>query len=263
MMDDSLLEYFTCPVCFVYMNKKIYICTNGHSVCGCCQTKISKCPICKVKVDSKRNITLEKAAKRFQELKAKQDAIATGDNSGALTRKQRFSLGSALPNRMEEQFETNNIPCPVSNCRYYTKHLMQLKIHLGNFHSERLIPIKKGPSIRSEDLMTITARFDPFGTQKVCLVTITDAIFVIYIIRVNLASRISYYLNVLTVSDTTSMYKFSCKHSSQFSMFYRSQPKPQEGIEIDSNTLETERRKNCGCVHSVNIHIKKVATLQG
>ena len=52
-----------CPVCLEEMKppRKIWMCQNGHSVCGECRPKLAQCPSCQRSVDI-RNIALEKIA---------------------------------------------------------------------------------------------------------------------------------------------------------------------------------------------------------
>lgn len=47
-----------CPICLNHMIKPIYTCSNGHSFCSCCNNQ-QKCPMCRVKLNKIRNITLE------------------------------------------------------------------------------------------------------------------------------------------------------------------------------------------------------------
>ncbi|CAH1971510.1 unnamed protein product [Acanthoscelides obtectus] len=54
-------EYLECPVCINYMTDQIYLCQNGHSVCGTCNEKNGNkiCPICRNLMRSSRNFALE------------------------------------------------------------------------------------------------------------------------------------------------------------------------------------------------------------
>ena len=52
-------EELECPVCFEYFKAPIAICSNGHSICGKCKTKITKCPLCRAGILNTTNKTLE------------------------------------------------------------------------------------------------------------------------------------------------------------------------------------------------------------
>ncbi|XP_066150293.1 E3 ubiquitin-protein ligase siah-1-like isoform X2 [Euwallacea fornicatus] len=70
IINQSLDDIFTCPVCFEYMDQAIFMCLNGHSLCQKCSTVLSKCPICNCKLArSYANKTLLEATKTFMEWK--------------------------------------------------------------------------------------------------------------------------------------------------------------------------------------------------
>ena len=57
---DDFNNATTCPVCFEPMKLPIYLCEKGHSICGGCKPGLKNmCPICRGKITSARNFTLE------------------------------------------------------------------------------------------------------------------------------------------------------------------------------------------------------------
>ncbi|VEN53855.1 unnamed protein product [Callosobruchus maculatus] len=50
-----------CPVCMDYMTGTIYLCENGHSLCGECKEKqtLENCPLCRGKLLNIRNFAME------------------------------------------------------------------------------------------------------------------------------------------------------------------------------------------------------------
>ncbi len=59
-MFSCLLEQLECPICMHAYCDKVYVCANGHSVCGSCYPKINqKCPSCRTALTGARNQALE------------------------------------------------------------------------------------------------------------------------------------------------------------------------------------------------------------
>lgn len=50
-----------CTVCIEYPRKEVYLCANGHSVCGRCIAGVTRCSVCSVNYGRKntRNLALE------------------------------------------------------------------------------------------------------------------------------------------------------------------------------------------------------------
>lgn len=57
---NKMLSELECPICTDYMLPPIYMCSTGHSLCGLCKTKLSKCPSCDTDFSEARNYSLEK-----------------------------------------------------------------------------------------------------------------------------------------------------------------------------------------------------------
>jgi len=61
-LPSNLLAILECPVCMVLYKDKVYICCNGHSICGLCFESLpdQRCPHCRVKLGNIRNRIVEK-----------------------------------------------------------------------------------------------------------------------------------------------------------------------------------------------------------
>ncbi|XP_018575680.1 uncharacterized protein LOC108914355 isoform X2 [Anoplophora glabripennis] len=62
MGNNKLLSEIECLVCADYMRPPIYMCPTGHSLCGKCKAKLSKCPLCSRQFGDTRNYSLERIA---------------------------------------------------------------------------------------------------------------------------------------------------------------------------------------------------------
>lgn len=61
--DSNLLNELKCPVCLNLFIPRVFLCSNGHSICEACKNQLveNSCPICKISYESIiHNITLEK-----------------------------------------------------------------------------------------------------------------------------------------------------------------------------------------------------------
>ncbi|XP_049800830.1 E3 ubiquitin-protein ligase SIAH1B-like [Schistocerca nitens] len=59
-LERHLQTVLECPVCYEYMASPIFMCPNGHNLCGSCLTKCNElCPTCDMRIDSRRNLALE------------------------------------------------------------------------------------------------------------------------------------------------------------------------------------------------------------
>ena len=56
-----------CPVCLEEMMppRKIWMCQNGHSVCGECRPKVARCPSCKRSLDIRNRLSEKIVMKLF------------------------------------------------------------------------------------------------------------------------------------------------------------------------------------------------------
>lgn len=63
MMNPSSSEYddLKCPVCYEIPEDQIFLCQNGHTICGKCSASVQICPQCRVSLTlvKVRNRTLE------------------------------------------------------------------------------------------------------------------------------------------------------------------------------------------------------------
>lgn len=46
-LESQLTQFFECPVCLTYMQPPIFQCTSGHNICGQCNNRVMKCPLCR------------------------------------------------------------------------------------------------------------------------------------------------------------------------------------------------------------------------
>lgn len=94
------------------------------------------------------------------------------------------------------------------------------------------------------------------------ILTASEAFFIIYVVRTpTFKKKSSLYVNVLTVSDKTDMYKFTCGTSTKFSMFYQGRHQAREGIIVDESTLG-KGRVNDRYMYFLTISLKRVASLR-
>ncbi|GLH13474.1 E3 ubiquitin-protein ligase sina, partial [Gryllus bimaculatus] len=59
MTTANVISALECPVCFTYMRSPIWLCVNGHNICGRCQQRILTCPVCRGRLLFTRNLALE------------------------------------------------------------------------------------------------------------------------------------------------------------------------------------------------------------
>jgi E3 ubiquitin-protein ligase SIAH1 len=64
-LEEKLLSELECPVCKEYMRPPIWLCSEGHSMCGGCQQKVSVCPVCRWYKLNVRNVVLEKLVRHL------------------------------------------------------------------------------------------------------------------------------------------------------------------------------------------------------
>ncbi|KAI4460605.1 e3 ubiquitin-protein ligase siah2 [Holotrichia oblita] len=55
----DMIRELECPVCQEYIYPPIMICVSGHSICGDCKSKLTKCPTCSSEYGNTRNYALE------------------------------------------------------------------------------------------------------------------------------------------------------------------------------------------------------------
>ncbi|CBI40554.3 hypothetical protein VitviT2T_023730 [Vitis vinifera] len=60
-------ELVKCSVCFEYMNRPIYQCHNGHTLCSSCKARVlNKCTSCRQQLGDIRCLALEKMTESLQ-----------------------------------------------------------------------------------------------------------------------------------------------------------------------------------------------------
>lgn len=66
--NDEVLSNLECPICTEYMISSIFVCPNGHSICGRCKQKVTHCPMCSVPLGSTKNFALESLAEALAQI---------------------------------------------------------------------------------------------------------------------------------------------------------------------------------------------------
>jgi len=58
---DGLASMLECPICYFCFTEKVFVCSNGHSICSSCYSKLKtkKCPSCRFNLNGARNQALE------------------------------------------------------------------------------------------------------------------------------------------------------------------------------------------------------------
>ncbi|XP_069680350.1 E3 ubiquitin-protein ligase sina-like [Periplaneta americana] len=62
----DLLRELECPVCLRYFIPPIPLCSNGHSVCNSCRTKVRNCPTCRCAFINHRSLIFENIVRSLQ-----------------------------------------------------------------------------------------------------------------------------------------------------------------------------------------------------
>ncbi|XP_030761694.1 uncharacterized protein LOC115886599 [Sitophilus oryzae] len=265
-VEESLVEHFQCPVCYEFMDKMILNCPNGHSMCNLCISKLTRCPICKIKLAvTYRNINMEKASKTMKEwlaIHGNMDKSMSPAVVCAARRRQRRSLGSPLKREPSNDFLSKSlIQCPYSSCCYFTEQLLQLKIHIQNWHSSDTRQISNHTNHPKQANIKVSLYWDIASAYSMFTLSAPEVCFVVYIVRTpDSIHKSSHFINVLAISDQTCMYKFTCGHASKFCMFYQGRRQAQEGLEVNSSSVERVLRSGTAWFFTT-LYISKVANL--
>jgi len=66
---EEVEDELHCVICLeTPENDYVYQCDNGHILCSACHTKVTYCPLCRVKLGKSRNLAVEKILSKCQEL---------------------------------------------------------------------------------------------------------------------------------------------------------------------------------------------------
>ena len=58
---DDIQDALECVICLdLPKEDPIYQCNNGHIHCNTCHSKITECPVCRIKLGNTRNLTAER-----------------------------------------------------------------------------------------------------------------------------------------------------------------------------------------------------------
>jgi E3 ubiquitin-protein ligase SIAH1 len=120
-------EELECPVCFEYFQPPIAICSNGHSICGKCKTKITMCPLCRAGILSTTNITLENVMSK----------IRVRCEFSAFGCKMTSSIGEIRQH--ETVCKRRPYKCPITDCTW-NRPLSAIRFHLKSKHKIQVQP---------------------------------------------------------------------------------------------------------------------------
>jgi len=127
MNAQHLRETLECPVCFHLRRGPIYICINGHSVCGACHAKLPAapaklCPLARCDFDQppRRNLTAE-------------EIVRGGGVAVDCDNPEQGCLVTGVGKVMEEHLlecPYREVPCPKTSCQARVR-LHKLANHLN------------------------------------------------------------------------------------------------------------------------------------
>ena len=106
---EALLEQLECPVCMHTIMPPINQCKEGHLLCSSCSDSLptpKKCPTCRVRLGSSRNLALEKMA---QDLQMPCKYAERGC-------KHKLKYGDAAAH--EASCDYRDMCCPSSGCKW-------------------------------------------------------------------------------------------------------------------------------------------------
>jgi len=133
-----------CPVCFFVRRGEVFVCKNGHSVCGSCFTKLPAqlCPLARCGFDNppRHNLTVE-------QLIADCGVTIDCDNGdhGCLFK----GVGQALEEHLLGCLN-REVPCPLTNCQTRVR-LSELARHLDTSPDHGVEQGLQGVAIPIED----------------------------------------------------------------------------------------------------------------
>lgn len=129
----DMLSEMECPVCFDYMLSPIYQCTNGHSICEPCKSRLTECPVCKNKFQETKNFVLEKMTQHMI-------YPCKFYKSGC-----QFSVKATEIRNHENGCEFGPYTCPLKdaqNCDWKASHA-EVVDHIDNNHDESILKTDK------------------------------------------------------------------------------------------------------------------------
>lgn len=144
--NEEILASLECPICIEYMAASIYVCSNGHSICGSCKEKVTNCPMCSVILGSTKNFALESLARALYQTSSALDACPFAANGC------KANLALNMLDEHKQRCIFRNFRCIFDvgdrQCDFMGKR-SDLKEHLRTVHSnylvengKRMFPIK-------------------------------------------------------------------------------------------------------------------------
>lgn len=160
--NSTINDLLECPVCMRLMYPPIHQCSNGHTICYKCKSKIhDTCPICRQKLGNIRCIALEKVAELL-DLPCKFRSFGCNDT---IPHKNRISHEKSC------RFRLYNCPYAGAECsvmgdiRSLVEHLKEdhgVDVHDGSSFNHRYV--KSNPN-EVENAMWMLTIFNCFGHQ--------------------------------------------------------------------------------------------------
>jgi E3 ubiquitin-protein ligase SIAH1 len=118
---NDFMEELKCPICYMYIETPIFLCVNGHSICGTCRQQVFRCPECRLPFSNARNRMLERIMSAIT-LPCKNTTF------GCTTRVSLFD-------QMHEKVCAHrHFPCPISTCAWDNR-LSGMTGHLETRHA--------------------------------------------------------------------------------------------------------------------------------
>ncbi|CAA2987715.1 E3 ubiquitin- ligase SINAT2-like [Olea europaea subsp. europaea] len=131
-------ELLECPICMNIMYPPIHQCSNGHTLCSKCKSKVRSCPICRQELGNIRCLALERVAQSL-EVPCRYESLGCHD---IFPYKTRFRHEKSC------RFRPYNCPyagveCPIGgNILFLVQHLKnyhQVDMHDGSTFNHRYV----------------------------------------------------------------------------------------------------------------------------
>ena len=132
ILNKQTKESLECPVCALFYTPPILECTNGHSICGPCSSKINYCPECRLQSLSSRNWSLERIISSI-EMKCRFSGCTAV-----------FLLSKRLIHEKFCEFSPN-FECVIKGCEWEGSRIVE---HMINIHKIKEFKIDSFCTVR-------------------------------------------------------------------------------------------------------------------
>lgn len=122
----NMLDLLECPICMEAMYPPIYQCTNGHTLCLECKTKVTRCPSCQAQTLDIRALSLEKLIECF-EYPCKYHIMGCKETHEITLKRQH-----------EEHCKFRPYSCPYSEECNFKGNIPTLMLHLKDVHCSNI-----------------------------------------------------------------------------------------------------------------------------